>query len=173
MAEIENPMARNESDREDLMREATALVRRCQWVRHDGTEVAICGFRREGGLSIYLGADPVYHFDSNGLLRRAFRSGKLLRTQGNTLAQLTRQRTREATQLVRMDLEEQERDDFLAEMSQQIERLRREITKGVVTISQRIPQNDTDIQNDLATAFHRILENAQAKTLAPRIPGKR
>ena len=166
-------MARNESDREDLMREATALVRRCQWVRHDGTAVAICGFRREGALSIYLGADPVYHFDSNGLLKRAFRSGRLYRTQGGTLAELNRQRTREATYLVRKDLDERERDDFLAEMSQQIEKLRREMTNGVVTISERVPQKDTDIQNDLATAFHRILANARAKSLAPRFPGKR
>ena len=70
-------MARDESDREDLLREATALVERIELAPADAAddEHIVAGFRRDGALSIYFGADPVYHFNSAGELRRAYCDG--------------------------------------------------------------------------------------------------
>ncbi|MCH7988877.1 MAG: hypothetical protein IID46_06955 [Planctomycetes bacterium] len=70
-------MARQESDREDLMSEAVALVRRCECETADENDSVISGFRKCGSLSLYFGSDPVYHFDNNARLRRAFRGGFL------------------------------------------------------------------------------------------------
>jgi hypothetical protein len=85
-------MARTEADREDLMAEAVALVRRVELALPGQDEPLVCGFRRDGSFSVYVGQDPVFHFDSRLRLRRAYRGGKLYRTQGDTLAELTRVR---------------------------------------------------------------------------------
>ena len=98
-------MARQESDRDDLMGEATALVRRAEWKPLSGVEAVVTGFRRDGSMSLYFGADPVYHFDETGRLKRAFLAGRLYRTQGTTLAELTRRREKTETHLIRRDLE--------------------------------------------------------------------
>lgn len=166
-------MARQESDREDMMREATALVRRAEWQSPAGNPVLFAGFRRDQSASLYFGGDPVYHFNAQGCLRRAYRSGRLYRTQGTTLAELARHRTEMETKLVRSDLTEQQRDDFLAEMAERIEQWRQDVNDRRAIISQVYPSNDTDIENDFAMAIQRILDNAAQKTLAPRVRGKR
>ena len=64
-------MARNESDREDLIREATALRNRIEWKIPDEPELVFAGIRSDGSLAIYFGPDPVYQFSIDGGLRRA------------------------------------------------------------------------------------------------------
>jgi len=78
-------MARSEPE-SDLMRDATGLVRRVEldWPGDDRPLVA--GFRRDEVLSFYFGESPVYQFDADGRLRRAFLDPDRYRTQGNTLA---------------------------------------------------------------------------------------
>ena len=105
-------MARHESDREDLMREATALVRRAELICPGETEPVIAGFRRDGRLALYFGPDPVFQFDPQHRLRRAYVAGFLYRTQGETLARLNRHRTQDQTLLVRHDLAPAELDTF-------------------------------------------------------------
>ena len=87
-------MARNESDREDLMREAVALVRRVECETGNENDSVISGFRKCGSLSLYFGPDPVYHFDDSARLRRAFGEGFLYRTQGTTLARIIHEQPR-------------------------------------------------------------------------------
>ena len=48
-------MARNEQDREDLMREAGALVDRCEIQVEFLTEVVVVGFRRDDSVSFFFG----------------------------------------------------------------------------------------------------------------------
>ena len=64
-------MARHEEDREDLMKEATALVRRIEIQLNNDPEPVFAGYKRTGYLSIYLTPDRVYHFDEQNFLRRA------------------------------------------------------------------------------------------------------
>ena len=83
-------MARQEVDREDLIAEAVALRRRIELALPGCDNPVVAGYRSTGALSLYFGADPVYQFDERGRLRRAFVGGHLYRTQGTTLAELTR-----------------------------------------------------------------------------------
>src|SRR5204863_2544475 len=74
-------MAREESSREDLLREATALVERIELIPNGSTSDGriVAGFRRNGALSVFFGEDPVYQFNAAGELRRAYTDGKLLK----------------------------------------------------------------------------------------------
>jgi len=73
-----------------------------------------------GHWSFYLGAEPVYRFDSDLGLRRAVRDGKLYRTQGTTLAELTRVRLDQETQLQRRDLSDSEVVEVLTKIREEL-----------------------------------------------------
>ncbi len=163
-------MARHESDREDLMREATALVHRAELVCPGETELVIAGFHRDGRLSLYFGPDPVFQFDSQHRLRRAYARGFLYRTQGETLARLARQRTQEQTLLVRHDLEPAELDTFRTDAKTRLERLQKGLVQSEVQVVAQVPAEDNllpDLEQALTSILNRDLP------LAPRIPGKR
>ena len=72
-------MARNQSDREDLLREATALVERAELRISGWSEPVVVGFRRGGGASLFFGGKEVYQFNAGGELRRAFVAGRLIK----------------------------------------------------------------------------------------------
>jgi hypothetical protein len=154
-------MARDESDREDLMREAVALKRRMEIETNatatppgDGdvatgaskTEPIVLGFRdATGWFSIYFGQDPVYTWDDEGRLRRAYEQGCLFRTQGTTLARLERRRGSSFVELVRHDLDAAECAGFVARMHVLLRGLHdslagnRYVLKGCVTAPLRQP----------------------------------
>jgi hypothetical protein len=122
-------MARDESSREDLLREATALVERIEFaarateslpVAGHGDEHIVAGFRRDGALSVFFGEDPVYQFNAAGELRRAYKSGKLLKAAGGRLVSLTRVRAEHETQLVRHDLTPDEQAAFETKMQEDL-----------------------------------------------------
>src|SRR3954469_16416273 len=119
-------MAREESGREDLLREATALIERIE-LRPRTTDLSIAasnlsdepivaGFRRDGALSIFFGEDPVYQFNAGGELRRAYFSGKLLKATRGRLVALERVRTEHEVQLMRNELLREEEVEFLNQM---------------------------------------------------------
>lgn len=110
-------MARIESDREDLLRDATAFVERAEFVLSEDAPAVFIGFRRNSCLSIYFGADPVYHFNTVGELRRAFVGERLFKADRGKLAYLTRDRSADAPQLIRHDLTPEEQSQFLAQMT--------------------------------------------------------
>ncbi len=165
-------MARQESDREDLMREATALVRRAElWYPGRAEDAPVtAGFRRDGRLSLFFGADPVYQFDEQHRLRRAYVAGFLYRTQGQTLARLERQRTSEETLLLRHDLSDEELTDFRTTAAGILQELQTALETKQVQVRAQIPEDD-DLLPDLETALEAILE--QDIPLAPPIPGKK
>jgi len=115
-------MARQESDREDLLREATALVERIEFapVADEGEHVVV-GFRRDGAASIYFGADPAYHFNAAGELRRAYCDGLLIKAEQGRLVSLERVRQGGEVQLLRREMPAEAEQTFLAQM---IERMR-------------------------------------------------
>lgn len=165
-------MARQESDREDLMREAVALVRRMEFTypsRGSGENVT-AGFRRGGELAIYFGADPVYQFDEQFRLRRAYMNGFLYRTQGETLARLSRKRTEEETVLLRHDLKPAEWEAFRQIAGQHLVQLLAAIQTNAVEIIAEIPA-EGNLFTEIKIAVERILE--KEIPLAPPIPGKR
>ena len=121
-------MARSEADREDLMREVVALVRRVE-LMVDG-KCIVAGFRNTGWFSIYFDADPMYQFDDCGQLRRAYVDGLLYRSHATVLAQLQRLRGDHETTLVRRDLTEDLLQDFRQHCHERIRWLAERLIAG-------------------------------------------
>ncbi len=163
-------MARTESHREDLMAEATALVRRAEFLDADGRSVLVAGYRRDGSLSLYLGEDPVYHFDRDGRLKRAFVDGLLYRTQQTTLARLTRDRSKpDHVGLLRHDLGDDELDAFRGSMIATVSGLVAELDSGRLNQSAVVPES-ADVVGELISTLNVVL--AADEWLAPRFAGK-
>jgi hypothetical protein len=137
-------MARQESDREDLLAEATALVERVEMSIPEFPELVVAGFRRDGSLSVFFGGDPVYQFNSRHELRRAFVAGLLYKADDGRLASLDRVRTAEETQLVRHDLTDAESAQFVSNASALINSLAAALERGAQQIVRQVPP-DIDI----------------------------
>ncbi len=163
-------MARQESDREDLMREATALLRRAELQLPGIDDPIFVGFRRTGAFSIYWGVDPVFQFDEEHRLRRAHANGFLYRTTGETLAKLDRVRTQSATELHRTDLSPDELTQFLDDAQNHCEQLLQALQTEQIVLVDAIP----DEQSVLPAAAEFIAEVlAKHFELAPSIPGRK
>lgn len=163
-------MPRHEADREDLMREATALERRCALQLPGADETVIAGLRAGERLSIYFGPDPAYHLDEALRLRRAYAGGFLYRTQGTTLARLARSRTATATELIRHDLDDAELASFRTEMCRRLQRLVDSLRAASAILLSSVPPGD-DLRPELCERIERFL--AAGAPLGPAIKGKR
>ncbi len=170
-------MARTETDKEDLMVEAAALVARAEFCREVSAanettwRIATVGFRKDGAFSVYFEQDPFYQFDVDGLLRRSFDCGLLFRTQSTTLAQLRRVRTDDRTTLSRMDLSTDALENFRRRMRIHIEELLSGFEAGTLTL-QRCVSEDSDMQKRTACFLATILAHETA-FLAPAIRGRK
>ena len=163
-------MAREESDREDLMREATALRERLELNLPGEPHPLVLGRKRSGDVSLYFGPEPVYHFNAEGELRRAHADGFLYRSQGKTLARMERQRDETATLLVRHDLTAEELQTFFSTMIQRLSTLVSGWDENQVEILRRVPENDFPLEQ--FQSFLREVISHPYK-LAPAVPGKR
>jgi hypothetical protein len=147
-------MARDKSAREDLLREATALVERIELRAHDITRRTtstgsasapfagghiVAGFRASGGLSIFFGEDPVYQFNAAGELRRAYCNGMLYKAARGRLVSLRRERHHDAVQLVSRELTAHEQHEFVLRMQHDLQDLARELNHGGYTIVGQVP----------------------------------
>ena len=139
-------MAREESDREDLLLDATALVERIEFASTESrnSEHVVLGFRADGAMSIYFGTDPVYHFNRKGELRRAFCQGRLVKAEKERLVSMRRLRLEREVVLLRHDLNDEEQSGFLSDMQTRLCELKEQCTqKELVTVGQ-VPA-DADI----------------------------
>jgi hypothetical protein len=152
-------MARDETNREDLLREATALVERIELVPSGATidEHIVAGFRRNGALSIFFGEDPVYQFNAEGDLRRAYSDGKLLKAEGGCLWALQRVRTQNEVQLLRHELNEADLAQLRAEMASRLHSFATLINTKAFEIAGQMPQ-DADIIGRLKRWFESHLD---------------
>lgn len=166
-------MARNEQDREDLMREATAFFPRAEMQVEHETAPVFWGQKKNGHFSFYFGGEPVYQFDQDGLLRRAFIDGHLYRTQKKTLARLTRERNSAETVLKRYDLTIKEVESLLQTMADRFQKLHSAFVKNQnVRLIQSLSDNsDSELQALIQNQIKQVLQNSDQ--LAPRIRGKR
>ena len=163
-------MARHETDRENLMLEATALIRRAEWSIPSHSDPIVAGFKRSGGWSLYFGPDPVYQYDADGRLRRAFVDGQIWRTQGTTLAGLRRERRKTESDLLRHDLSELELSEFLRNACRDLEALHTALVHGTAQLLRQVPES-SDVTVELTAALRTALDNGIR--LAPAIPGKK
>ncbi len=162
-------MARNESDREDLIREAQGLPDRAEWLVPGEPEPVVTGVKRNGSLCLYLGADPVYQFDPEGRLRRAYVDGYLYRTQGHTLARIHRERSAIETTLVRHDLDDSELSAFLQTMTTRLQTLSDVLAADRATLLRSVEQDSAEGLPDFAAL---IAAACSDPGLAPAIPGR-
>lgn len=134
-------MALHEQDREDIMREATALVRRVELSLRDEAETCVIGFRRDGAASIFFGADPVYQFNAAGELRRAFVDGKLVKAEHGKLVRLDRRRTDSEVQLLRQVLADSELDEFVRTARYSLARMSQHVANGSAAVVRQVPED--------------------------------
>lgn len=132
-------MARNESDREDLLREATALIERVELKTAGFEEPIVCGFRRDGSASFYFGAEPVYQFNTANQLRRAFVGGRLLKAERGLLVALSRERTERDVALVRHELTENEVQMLISDLRSNLHRLQAALEADAYTLNGQVP----------------------------------
>lgn len=132
-------MARDESQREDLLGEATALVERIEFKTAEPCESIVAGFRADGAFSIFFGEDPVYHFNAGGELRRAYCNGLLIKASSGRLVSLRRERTTTETQLIRRELDEFEQSAFTASLQSRLNSLRMQVASDRCTVIRQVP----------------------------------
>jgi hypothetical protein len=139
-------MARQESDKEDLLREATALVERVELAPAGSLqdEHIVAGFRHDGAASIFFGTDPVYHFNAAGELRRAYCDGLLFKAASGRLVSLSRKRRQNEVQLLRHELTEAEQPAFLARLRERLDRLSTALDTAEYAVKGQMP-GDADV----------------------------
>jgi hypothetical protein len=132
-------MALHESDREDLLREATALVERAEYRVSQEPEPVTIGFRHDGALSLFLGSDAVFQFTAAGELRRAFVAGLLYKAEQGKLVELRRERSDSEVHLVRRTLATHEQDDFLTAAASRCDAVVRALDRGDMELVGQVP----------------------------------
>jgi hypothetical protein len=139
----ESFMAREESDREDLIREATALVERIEYEVAFLDETVVVGFRRDGAISFFFGQKTVFQFNADNELRRGFSDGSLLKAERGKLVRLTRNRTETEIQLVRHPLSDSEETAFLSLAAERIGDLKSAINSKTARVLRSVSSEPT------------------------------
>ena len=141
-------MARLTQDREDLLRDAKAYRNRIELVMQDAAAsiTVFAGFREEGGLSLYFGQDPVYQFNSQKELRRAFVDDRIHKAEQGQLVRLDPGRTEEKVEMERHVLSPSELEAFSANCSKQLATLLKAIQNESVEVSGQVPDNAEVLQ---------------------------
>lgn len=139
-------MARHEEPREDLLREATALRQRIELRRARDGHSLVIGFRSDGGGSIYFGADYVLQFTSDGLVRRAYAEGQMIKAEAGRLIALDRQRSQpDVVELVRDEWTSQRQQDWLDQARRQLDEWFSQIQDSLWEVVGQVPA-DADIK---------------------------
>ena len=142
-------MSRQESDREDLLREATALVERIELRLAEQPESIVAGFRRDGAASFFFGQSPVYQFNSRCELRRAYVGGLLYKVDSGKLVEMRRERTATAVELRSRPLSPEETSKFLLDVEDCLKRLRDALIARIAEVVGQVP-SDKDVATRVA-----------------------
>jgi hypothetical protein len=150
-------MARHESQREDLLREATALVERVELRLPDQPEAIVAGFRRDGSASFFFGVSPVYQFNSRRELRRGFLSGLLYKAERGRLVEMRRERTAGAVELHSRPLTADENAEFLLTAKNELIHLRETLAARQGKVIGQVPA-DRDVAGRVLAWLQEPLE---------------
>lgn len=136
-------VAREPQQREDLMRDAHALVERAEIVWHPDEPPLIAGKRRAGAVSLFFGEDPVYHFTSEGKLRRAYVAGLLYKAEGGRLFEIERVRVPGAVEMRSRPLTATEEAHFLGAMTVKLRQALDAFDRGAHAVVAQYPAEGT------------------------------
>ncbi len=137
-------MPREIHDREDLLRDARALVPRLslQFLVGPSPVNLVAGFRGDA-LSLYFGEDPVFHFNGAGELRRAFVAGQLIKATRGRMVGLQRNPAASAIELAAHDLGESLQQQLLDDLARRLAQVCAALASGTFTlIGQEPPKGD-------------------------------
>jgi hypothetical protein len=132
-------MARDSESREDLIRDATALVERGEFAVPGEPMAVIVGFRADGCASCYFGEDPAVHFNTADELRRAFVGGLLYKAEKRRLVSLRRARAEGEVALLRHELAPLEEQALLHAIAKRLDRLQAALQAGQATLLRQVP----------------------------------
>lgn len=135
-------MARHEEVRADLLAEITGLVPRLEFQVPGEDEPVVVGRKGNGHWSFYFGQDMACHFNIDGQLRRAFLAGVLYRSQGQTLAQLIRERTQTTSSLVRTDLSDSQSAEIVGRLHGHLRNFADAIHAGTTVTLRAVAESD-------------------------------
>lgn len=139
-------MARNEQDREDLLREATALVERIEIqprvmvaTPDAAPDSIVIGFRRDGCASFFFGVSPVWQFNRAGELRRGYYEGRLLKAERGRLIAMQRERHPDEVFLVREELSREQERLILEQAEMMLRELQALLAAARFTLVGQVP----------------------------------
>ena len=162
-------MAREIHEREDLLRDAKALVPRIQLrLTHEGSSLEVFAGFRGVAFSLYIGDDPVYHFNGAHELRRAFVDDRLIKAEKGKLVAWSPDRNEERTDMLRHDLSAAEQQQFCVTMLERLAWLAAELHAQHYEFVGQVP-DDGDGFSRLQEWLTRCEEIRIAKT--PRVSG--
>jgi hypothetical protein len=140
-------MAREVHERENLLRDARALVPRLalRALIGGGEQEVFAGFRGQS-LSVYFGDDPVYHFNSRGELRRAYVDDQLVKADRGRLIFLTRRESRSESVLARQAHDEGAQERLQARMKAALSELAGAITRREIQLLGEAPPGDNALE---------------------------
>ena len=139
-------MAKQQQNKEDILREATALVNRIEikFSRESvSKESVFIGFRRDGAISFFFGAEPVYQFNTRHEFRRGYCQGAILKAVAGKIIQLTRVREGEQLVLLSRDYSAQQTAAFLEKLKHALLLLFKEIKGGQWSILGAVVETGT------------------------------
>ncbi|MEM8946381.1 MAG: hypothetical protein AAGD11_14510 [Planctomycetota bacterium] len=165
-------MARVPEDREDLLRDATAYVQRAQLelvVEGQAVEV-FAGFRLNSAASFYFEQDPVYHFNADSELRRAFIDGKLIKAESGSLVAWTRQRTDGEVAMLCSTLNDSAQRELLDDARRNLDQLHNAIVAGeALVVGEVRDASETSVVDRLVAYLARMPTIAVASS--PQVGG--
>jgi hypothetical protein len=134
-------VAREVHEREDLLRDATALKPRILLRLKSGEPVKeiFAGFRGEGALSLYFDTEPVYHFNSCSELRRAFVDDRLIKAARGKLVAMQPQRGPHSTELLSHELSPEEQRQFGRVLLEHLDLLRTALLTDAYELVGQVP----------------------------------
>ena len=135
-------MVRKVQDREDILREATALVSRAECSVLGFDENVIFGFRQDGSIAIYVGPDPVYQFNSQCQLRRVYRNEILLKAKNGRLVELERRLDKRAVSWAERELSDEQTTTLLFELRRHLDDLFEALSADRFKLLAQVPQDD-------------------------------
>lgn len=154
-------MARQEIPREDLLRDARALVVRGELRVQGVAENVVIGFRANGAASVYFGEDPALHFTSDSRLRRAFIDNDLYKAVDARLVRMRRVRCEGEVQLQSRPLTDTEQQELLDQLRTQLTRLEQSLASRAYTLVGQVPSD-----GDLPARAQGWLSAATARPIA-------
>jgi hypothetical protein len=166
-------LAKQEVDREDILREATALVNRVEvkFSGRVGGDHIVFGFRECGSLAIYFGAEPVYQFNVNQALRRAYHQGCLLKAVDCLLVSMRRERQNGKLELISTSWDDKKTREFIGQVCRDMSQLVEAIEAGEVQVIGFVAAVQQTTAETLTTQFCNWCNDHLTDLQVARVPG--